>query len=275
MKLTRPLVFLDIESATLNPHQPDPQRDRIIEIAATKYFPAHGLDDPDPLHMHSLVNPGIPINEECAKIHGYTNEKVADLGGFPIVAHQWFNFLDQSDIAGFGVWGYDLPLLCAEFERCGLSLCWRSRMVFDAGMVFKKKEERSLTAAARFYCNCEHDGAHGAIADTAMAVRVFKSQLQRYPDVAALPLPDLHKFCQYDERLTLDGKIAKGPDGDPIYTFGKVKGTKVKDDLGFADWMLYKASFPRDTREWLEAYIQSLQNEDKQEFRHERDPSLL
>lgn len=263
MKLERPLIFLDIESATVNPHKPDPQVDRIVELAAFKFFPREGGWDPEPLPYYLLVNPGIPINEECSKVHGHTDERVAGLEKFAKYAPQFLEFIGPSDIGGFGVLGYDLPLLVTEYERCGLSLCWRSRRIFDGGMIFRKKEERTLTAAARFYCNREHEGAHGATADAKMSVDVFKSQLQRYPDVAAMTLDGLHQFCQYEDgqRLTLDGKIVKGPDGEPIYTFGKVKGTKVKDDLGFADWMLYKASFPRDTTEWLTGYLQQLEQE--------------
>lgn len=260
MKLTRPLIFLDIESATANPNRPDPQKDRIIELAGQKFFPSDKDDWDDPMEMIDVVNPGIPINEKCTEIHGFTNEKVADLGGFELVAHKWFNWIKDADLAGFGIWFYDLPLLVAEFARCSVSLCWRSRKVIDASIIYKKLEERTLTAAARFYCNCDHDGAHGAMADTRMAVKVFRAQRDRYPDLGKMGLDDLHKFSQHDERLTLDGAIVKGPDGDPIYTIGKnTRGVKVKDDPAFADWMLYRASFPRDTCEWLEAYLQSLQ----------------
>lgn len=274
MKLERPLIFLDIESATANPHKPDPQHDRIIEIAAIKFFQVDA-DKPwhhDPMDHSELVNPGIPINKECSEIHGWTDESIKGAPRFSDRAAWWLSFIGNADLAGFGIWGYDLPLFVAEVERAGLSFCWRSRHIIDAGILFKKKEERTLTAAAKFYCQREHADAHGAMADTAMTVEVFKAQLERYPDIVALSLPDLHDLTQFDERLTLDGKIAKGPDGDPIYTFGKVKGTKVKDDLGFADWMLYKADFPRDTREWLEAYIQSLE---AAEPKHDQDDMFV
>lgn len=270
MKLERPLIFLDIESATAKPNQPDPQYDRIIEIAGLKVYPSDNGNWDNPHDLHDVVNPGISINDKCAEIHGFTNERVADLGGFELIAHKWFNWMKDSDLAGFGIWYYDLPLLVAEFERCGVSLCWRSRKIIDASIIYKKFEERTLTAAARFYCNCDHEDAHGAMADTRMALKVFQAQRMRYAEVEKMDLGTLHAFSQFDERLTLDGKIAKGPDGEPIYTFGKVKGTKVKDDLGFADWMLYKASFPRDTREWLEAYIQSLHS-----TKHDQDDMFV
>lgn len=261
MKLTRPLIFLDIESATANPTSPDPQHDRIIELAAMKFF---GINTDKPWHdapilRGQMFNPGIPINKECSEIHGFTDDTVKDCRKFEgEAAKGWHEFIGTADLAGFGIWFYDLPLLIAEFERAGLNLCWRSRLIVDASLIFKKKEERTLTAAAKFYCGLEHTDAHGAAPDVMMSVEVFKAQLERYPDVAALPLPELHNFCQFDQRLTLDGAIVKGPDGDPVYTHKKVKGVKVKDDLGYARWMLYKADFPRDTREWLEGYITSI-----------------
>lgn len=269
MNLTKPLVFLDIESATANENHPDPQRDRIIEIAALKFHPHKDGWDPEPLHKRTVVNPGIPILPKCSEVHGWTDEKVEPFSLFKYEATQWLEFIGTSDIAGFGVWYYDIPLLVAEFERNGISFCWRSRKVFDAAMIFKKREERTLTAAAKFYCNLDFKEAHGAIADTAMSVEVFKAQLQRYPEVAKMTPEELHKFCQFDdaERITLDGSIVKGPDGDPVYTHKKVKGVKVKDDLGYARWMMYKADFPRDTVEWLEGYIQSLSGHEQ----HDQD----
>lgn len=281
MNLTRPLVFLDIESATANENQPDPQRDRIIEIAGIKYSAQFGLADTEPLSLHGCFNPGIPILPKCAEVHGWTDERVASLRPFTDGAQKWHEFIGNADIGGFGVWGYDIPLLVAEFERAGLSFCWRSRKVFDAGMIMRKKEERTLTSAARFYCNCEHEGAHGAVEDTAMAIQVFKAQLQRYPDLLKMSLEELHKFCQFDdaERLTLDGSIVKGPDGDPVYTHKRVRGVKVKDDLGYASWMLHKADFPRDTREWLLGYMQELSGQwDKRTSsseRHDQDDMFV
>lgn len=269
MNLTKPLVFLDIESATANENHPDPQRDRIVEIAATKYFPQFGLEDLSPVTLYDVCHPGIPIHPKCTAVHGWTDDKVKDKPPFKAVAQKWLDFIALADIGGFGVWKYDIPLLVAECERNGLSFCWRSRKVFDASMVMTKKEARTLTAAAKFYCNVDFKEAHGAAADTAMSVDVFKAQLQRYPEVAKMTPEELHKFCQFDdaERLTLDGSIVKGPDGDPVYTHKKVKGVKVKDDLGYARWMMYKADFPRDTVEWLEGYIQSLSGHEQ----HDQD----
>lgn len=279
MKLERPLIFLDIESATLNPNKPDPHQDRIIEIAGMKFTTdLYSSDGDDCRTLSSRCNPGIPICKECSEIHGFTDKMVDGLPLFEKSAEQWSMFLEGCDLAGFGIWNYDLPLLVAELARCGIILDWRNLRIIDAGTVFKKKEERTLSAAVKFYCDREHTDAHGAAADAWATVDVFRRQLTIYPDLAKMTFPELHLFCQYDERLTLDGKIAKGPDGDPIYTFGsKTKGVKVKDDLGFAWWVLAK-DFPEDTKDWLRSYmdeLDSIEQEklDKAELKHGEHPT--
>ena len=41
----------------------------------------------------------------------------------------------------------------------------------------------TCAAAARFYCETEHNGAHGALADAEMTLRVFAGQLARYAEL--------------------------------------------------------------------------------------------
>jgi len=50
-------------------------------------------------------------------------------------------------------------------------------------VIFYKKEQRTLAAAYKFYCNKELENAHTADADTAATYEVLKAQLDRYDDL--------------------------------------------------------------------------------------------
>ena len=48
--------------------------------------------------------------------------------------------------------------------------------------IFHKMEQRTLSAAYKFYCGKDLEGAHGAEADTMATFEVLKSQLDRYEE---------------------------------------------------------------------------------------------
>ena len=82
--------------------------------------------------------------------------------------------------------GFDLPVLRAEFLRAGVPFEIAERRIVDAQRIFFSREPRHLSAAARFYCQSEHEGAHGALADADMTLRVLVGQLERYAELPAV-----------------------------------------------------------------------------------------
>ena len=101
LRLTQPLAIIDLESTGV-----DPANDRIVEIAVVKLHP-----DGSPQLFHERVKPPGPIPVSAIAIHGITNEDVANCGPFPALAERLATFLEGSDLAGFGVSTFDLPLL--------------------------------------------------------------------------------------------------------------------------------------------------------------------
>ena len=55
--------------------------------------------------------------------------------------------------------------------------------MIDVQTIFHKMEQRTLSAAYKFYCDKDLDNAHTAEADTRATYEVLKSQLDRYPDL--------------------------------------------------------------------------------------------
>ena len=154
--------------------------------------------------------------------------------------------------------GFDLPVLRAEFLRAGVAFEVSERRIVDAQRIFFSREPRHLSAAARFYCQSEHEGAHGALADADMTLRVLVGQLERY---AELPrsVSELHElFCAgIDQDIDPEGRF-RLVNGEPTVNFGKNRGRTLKDmsreEPGFLRWIL-KGDFSDAVKEIARKYL--------------------
>jgi DNA polymerase-3 subunit epsilon len=242
----RPLCVFDIEGTGTNPAS-----DRIVTIAILKIL----KESLPPYTYHFEVNPGVEMSEEVIAVHGITNEMAAKWEPFSAWAESIFDAIKDCDLAGFNLFNYDIPLLWEELSRCGIEWRLDGIRIIDAGNVFKKKEERTLSAAVQFYLDRNHDGAHEAGADVAATLDVLNAQITRYTDLQQMSLEGLATFSRFDDRIDLAGKIIKGKDGRPTYTIGKVRGVAVEDDPGFAYWMLGK-DFSANTKAVLRKILE-------------------
>jgi DNA polymerase-3 subunit epsilon len=230
MKLTRPLAFFDIEGTGT-----DVAQDRIVSIAIIKVMP-----DGSRKEYYQLCNPGFQMAEEVIAIHGITNAEAAKHPPFKAIAPAVVEFIHGCDLGGYNCNNYDVPILVEELTRCGIDLPLDGIHIVDVGNVFKKKEERTLAAALLFYVGRELKEAHNALADTDATRLVLDGQLAFYDDLKAMSVEELAKFSKMDDRADLTGKLVYDKDGDVVYNIGKSKGTKIKHDPSFAEWMLGK-----------------------------------
>lgn len=243
------IVFFDLETTGL-----DVAQDRICSIAIKVFNPdlTQVVDE-----YYSLINPKIAIPKEASDIHGITNEMVKDAPTFIEAAAHFINFETFCDsvIVGYNIMQFDLAMLQSEFDRYahpGIINC----EYIDAAVIFKRKEERTLSAALKFFCNKEMQDAHNAKADVDATVDVFKAQLSRYSDLAQMPVEDLQKYSNYDKGIVdFAGKLALNDSGEVIYNFGKAKGKRVDDDPGFGEWMLKQDFITEDTKNNLRVIL--------------------
>ncbi len=156
LNLKRPIVFFDLETTGV-----DASKDRIVEISMIKVMP-DGTEDT----RTRRINPGMPIPAEATAVHGITDADVADEPKFAQVAKSLEEFIRGCDFGGFNSNRFDLPLLVEEFMRAGLSVDLKRRKFIDVQNIFHKKEQRTLVAAYKFYCDKELEDAHSAEADT-------------------------------------------------------------------------------------------------------------
>jgi len=245
LKLTKPICFFDLETTGINV-----TNDRIVEIAIFKVYPNGNKES-----KTWLVNPTIPIPAETTAFHGITDEKVANEPTFAQLASNVYNMIKDSDLAGFNSDRFDIPLLAEELLRAGVDFDMKNRVAVDIQTIFHKKEERTLSAAYKFYCGETLENAHSAEADTMATFEILKSQLERYDDLPR----DMKSLSEYTTRKkTADfaGFIIIDKDNDEAFSFGKHKGKKINDVLdaepGYFSW-LQNADFPLYTKKVLTA----------------------
>ena len=241
LKLERPLVVFDIESTGVVP-----QRDRIVELAVLKVFP-----DGRTQNTVRRLNPEMPIPAGATAIHGITNADVADCPTFLVIADKLYRYLEDCDLAGYNITGFDIPMLEAEFKRAGFDFKVEGRRVIDAYNIFCKLYPRTLTAAYKFFCGKELEGAHGAAADTAATFEVLLGQLERHPELPR-DMAGLAEFSDLTGPDTVDRtRRFKWVDNEVVVNFGKNAGRTLRDlaenDPGFLRWIV-RSDFSDEVR---------------------------
>ena len=239
--LDRPLAVFDIESTGLNP-----RTDRIVELAVLRLEPGGARSS-----RTWLLNPGMPIPLESVAIHGITDEMVRDAPSFADRADEILAFFRGCDLGGFGLSKLDIPILEEELSRCGMFFNAAGRRLFDALRIYHRREPRDLAAALRFFCGEELEGAHGAEADAAAALRVLEGEFARYPDLPVDP-DALDRELNPRDPFNVDreGRL-RWVNREATVNFGKKKGKTLRElaeaDPGFLRWIV-KGDFPLDTR---------------------------
>ena len=173
LQLTKPIVFIDLETTGINV-----SLDKIVEIALVKIMP-----DGTQQVKRKLVNPEMSIPEQVVAIHGISDEMVKDAPTFKQIANEIKQFIEGADLGGYNSNRFDIPMLNEEFLRAGISADMENRQLLDVQKVFHKMEQRTLTAAYKFYCNKNLEDAHTAEADAMATWEVLEAQVAKYSNI--------------------------------------------------------------------------------------------
>ncbi|MBB3123598.1 DNA polymerase-3 subunit epsilon [Mesoflavibacter sabulilitoris] len=245
LNLTKPLCFFDLETTGINI-----TTDRIVEISILKVYPNGNKES-----KTWLVNPEMPIPAEVSAIHGITDDKVANEPTFKQLATEINNMIKDADLAGFNSNRFDIPLLAEEMLRADMDFDMKSRLAIDVQTIFHKMEQRTLSAAYKFYCDKTLENAHTAAADTLATYEVLEAQVERYEDLEN-NAKFLAEFSSRKRFADFAGFIAFNKEGQEVFSFGKHKGKLVTDVLetepGYFGWLL-NADFPLYTKKVLTA----------------------
>lgn len=240
LHLTRPIVFFDLETTGTNINT-----DRIVEISVVKMMPDGSVTE-----KTRRVNPEMPIPAEATAVHHITDEDVANEPTFRQVANSLAQFMSGCDIAGFNSNRFDIPLLDQEFVRAGIDFDFSKARFIDVQTIYHKKEPRTLSAAYRFYCGRELEGAHGANADTRATMEVLLAMMDHYDDLPN-EVKALSEFASNNRNVDFMGRLVFDEQGREIINFGKYKGQIAEDvlkrDPGYYSWIL-GGDFPQNTK---------------------------
>ena len=244
LNLKNPLVFFDLETTGTNINS-----DRIVEICYLKVFP-NGNEESKTLR----INPEMHIPEASSTIHGIYDADVVDCPTFKDVAKMIAADIEGCDLAGFNSNRFDIPLLAEEFLRVGVDIDMMKRKFVDVQVIFHKMEQRTLSAAYKFYCDKNLEDAHTAEADTRATYEVLKAQLDRYPEVLENDVKFLAEYSSYNKNVDFAGRIVYNEEGVEVFNFGKYKGMPVaeilKKDSGYFGWLM-QGDFTLNTKNVL------------------------
>jgi len=242
LQLTRPIAFIDLETTGINI-----TTDRIVEIAIVKI-----LQDGEKQVKRKLINPLMPIPQSSSDIHGITDLMVKDAPSFKQVANESKQFIEGCDLGGYNSNRFDIPMLLEEFLRVGIDYTLDDKRLVDVQKVFHLMEQRTLSAAYKFYCQKILEGAHGAEADATATWEVLEAQIERYPQIG-VTVESIVKFTGEDDIVDLARRFVKDK-GIEVFNFGKHKGKPVaqvlKEEPQYYDWMM-KGDFPINTKQKL------------------------
>ena len=255
LKLKNPLAFFDLETTGINI-----VTDRIVEISIVKM-----MVNGEIIKKTQRINPTIPIPMESSLIHGIYDDDVKDAPTFKSMAKEFARFLEGSDLSGFNVLKFDIPVLVEEFLRADVDFDTSKRKIVDVQKIFHMMEKRNLSSAYKFYCQKDLENAHSAEADTIATMEILEAQVQKYKgmDVTDMKgnkvgviennIDTLHGLTNKN-MVDLAGRMVYNSSGDEVFNFGKHRNKKVvevfRNEPSYYDWMM-KGDFPLETKRRL------------------------
>lgn len=244
MKITRPITTFDTETTGVSTTE-----DRIIQIAAIKRFTDGKIEE-----KNYLINPEIHIREEATAVHGITDEMVKNAPTFKQLSSAMKDWFSGSDISGFNTDSFDCNIMLSEMERCGLSfLDWDCNFV-DVMKLYRHFYPNTQEAIYERFFGEKLENAHDALADCRASDRILEKIIK--DNFTETPTPkEIDDLLQGDKiRVDLAGKLYKDNEGVVRYAFGKDVNKSVKDEPGFAKWMINN-SFPQETKNKLKQIL--------------------
>ena len=119
---------------------------------------------------------------------------------------------------------------------------FRKRKLVDVQNIFHKMEQRTLSAAYKFYCHKDMEHAHSAEADTMATYEILQAQLDRYPETLQNDIGYLSDFSSKTKFADYAGRIIYNDKDVPVFNFGKHKGKPVAEEMraepSYYAWMM-------------------------------------
>jgi DNA polymerase-3 subunit epsilon len=162
-------IFLDTETTGLSPEAGD----RLIEIGCIEMVNRRLTGR----NLHFYVNPERPNSEDAVKIHGLTDEFLADKPLFAAVADELLEYLADSEVVIHNA-GFDLGFLDAELTRLNRPPFTQhvARVTDSLAMareMFPGKSNSLDALCRRLEVDNSNRALHGALLDAGLLAEVY------------------------------------------------------------------------------------------------------
>lgn len=159
-------IVLDTETTGLSPASGD----RLVEIGCVELI----NHIPSGRHYHVYINPQRSMPEEAFRVHGLSEEFLADKPVFKAVADDFRDFIGDATLVIHNA-PFDMGFLNAELEKAGQSRL--SNTVIDTVMLAREKHPGARVSLDAL---CKHYGIdnsrrtlHGALLDSEILAEVY------------------------------------------------------------------------------------------------------
>ncbi|CAN5357566.1 DNA polymerase III subunit epsilon [soil metagenome] len=162
-------IFLDTETTGLSPESGD----RIIEIGCVEMLNRRLSGR----NLHFYVNPERPSHEDAVKIHGLTDEFLADKPLFAAVADELMEFVEGAEIIIHNA-NFDIGFLNEELRRLGRPkfpghVAQVTDSLLMAREMFPGKSNSLDALCKRLEVDNSNRSLHGALLDAGLLAEVY------------------------------------------------------------------------------------------------------
>lgn len=158
-------ICLDCETTGLSV-----ETDQIIEVAVQKFNFDGTLES-----FETLIDPGIPIPPDSMAIHKITDEMVRGKPKIEEVLPEVFKLMGKHTVVGHNIC-YDLAMLKMAANKLGIPCPINPENSIDTlrlARLYAESPSNSLETLRKHF-NIEEEGAHRAMNDVVVNVKVFK-----------------------------------------------------------------------------------------------------
>ncbi len=191
--MTRQIV-LDTETTGLNPASGD----RIIEVAAVELFKRR----PTGAHFQRYLNPQRPSHPDALRVHGLTEEFLADKPQFGQIVVDLLDFVRDAEVIIHNA-AFDVGFLNAELDRLGLPpFAQHCAAITDslslARAQFPGKFNSLDALCKRFGVDNTRRTLHGALLDAELLAEVYV-WLTRGQESLVMELDNAEQLAEVDQ----------------------------------------------------------------------------
>ena len=169
-------IVLDLETTGRSARKGD----RIVEIGAVELI----NHKPTGKTFHQYINLERKVSKGAVKVHGLTNEFLADKPTFKEIAQQWVDFVGENSVLVAHNAPFDVRFINNELKAAGYKE-YESERVIDTLALARSKFSVDLYRLD-YLCQCfnvdnSERTLHGALLDAQLLVEVYSALLNEAP----------------------------------------------------------------------------------------------